>query len=198
MSTKAELREHLRAARIALTPAAHKSASEAVVSHLVSVLARLEAERVALYSAHGSELDVSSLCERDHRLMFAWPRVAPLPGPDALVFHYATLGSLRPGYRFLLEPAADHPLALDLDAVVTPALGFDVHGRRIGQGGGFYDRAIATFRAWPRPPIVIGVGFSVQVVDVLPDEPHDARVDMVVTEHGVVVGSSLLDPEPGG
>jgi 5-formyltetrahydrofolate cyclo-ligase len=65
------------------------------------------------------------------------------------------------------------------DLVVVPGLAFTRDGRRLGQGGGWYDRFLARTRC-PK----VGVCFDVQVVAELPVEDHDVVVDVVVTESG--------------
>jgi 5-formyltetrahydrofolate cyclo-ligase len=67
------------------------------------------------------------------------------------------------------------------DVVVLPGLAFTRAGDRLGQGGGWYDRFLTAVRA---DCTNIGVGFDVQLVDDLPIEAHDVRLDCVVTESG--------------
>ena len=72
------------------------------------------------------------------------------------------------------------------DVVIVPGLAFTSEGDRLGQGGGWYDRFLAGVRA---ECCTIGVGFVEQIVDALPMEDHDIRLDHVVTETGdIVVG----------
>jgi 5-formyltetrahydrofolate cyclo-ligase family len=70
------------------------------------------------------------------------------------------------------------------DVVIVPGLAFTAQGDRLGQGGGWYDRFLADVRPECR---TIGVGFVEQVVDALPVEVHDIRLDHVVTESGDIV-----------
>jgi 5-formyltetrahydrofolate cyclo-ligase len=67
------------------------------------------------------------------------------------------------------------------DIVVLPGLAFTIAGDRLGQGGGWYDRFLTEVRA---DCTKIGVGFDLQLVDHLPVESHDVRLDCVVTESG--------------
>jgi 5-formyltetrahydrofolate cyclo-ligase len=69
------------------------------------------------------------------------------------------------------------------DVVIVPGLAFTLHGDRLGQGGGWYDRFLAETR---EDCTAIGVGFDVQIVDELPVEVHDVRLHDVVTESGRV------------
>ncbi|MDJ0769945.1 MAG: 5-formyltetrahydrofolate cyclo-ligase [Ilumatobacter sp.] len=78
------------------------------------------------------------------------------------------------------DPAAhppDDPSRVDV--VIVPGLAFSLAGDRLGQGGGWYDRFLARTR---HDCTTIGVGFEPQVVAELPIEPHDVRVDLVITD----------------
>lgn len=69
------------------------------------------------------------------------------------------------------------------DVVVVPGLAFTPAGERLGQGGGWYDRFLPRLRD---DATTIGVAFDAQIVESLPVEDHDANVDVVVTESGIV------------
>ena len=94
---------------------------------------------------------------------------------------------LRPGVRGIPAPSAESPEVepAALDVVLTPGMAYDVFGLRIGTGGGYYDRVFGTSE---RRPLVVGVGFSFQLVweEALPFDPWDSTVDWVVTEREVV------------
>jgi 5-formyltetrahydrofolate cyclo-ligase len=69
------------------------------------------------------------------------------------------------------------------ELVVAPLLAFDRHGGRLGQGGGHYDRTLANLRAKGRV-FILGLAYAGQEVDAIPIEPHDQRLDAVLTEAG--------------
>ena len=72
-----------------------------------------------------------------------------------------------------------------VDVVIVPGLAFTSDGRRLGQGGGWYDR----FLAATRPDcLAIGVCFSAQLVDELPAEPHDVVLDCVIIDDMPAIG----------
>ncbi len=81
----------------------------------------------------------------------------------------------------------------ELDVVVVPGLAFDSAGRRLGRGGGFYDRYLARAcdvdetGSVTRGPLLCGVCFEFQVWEGLPTEDHDVRVDLLMTEGRLVV-----------
>lgn len=64
--------------------------------------------------------------------------------------------------------------------VVLPGRAFDSGGRRLGRGGGYYDRLLHTLVG---RCLVVGVGYEAQIVEHVPQEAHDAPVDWIVTEH---------------
>jgi 5-formyltetrahydrofolate cyclo-ligase len=77
----------------------------------------------------------------------------------------------------------DDPAAALPDVVIVPGVAFTAEGYRLGQGGGWYDRFLARVRD---DCVTIGVGFSPQLVDELPVEAHDVRLDVVVTDEVVL------------
>ncbi len=63
-----------------------------------------------------------------------------------------------------------------------PCVGFGPGGLRLGYGGGFYDRTLATLEP---APVTVGVGYSHGYIPWLDGEPHDVPLDAVLTEDGV-------------
>jgi 5-formyltetrahydrofolate cyclo-ligase len=113
---------------------------------------------------------------------FAFPRVAAKKQP--LHFHHLPSGREFVKSAFgVPEPAEDWPRAHP-DILLVPMLAFDRDGYRLGYGGGFYDMTLGALRA-AGPLRAIGVAFAGQEVEALPREPHDERLDAVVTEKGV-------------
>lgn len=94
-----------------------------------------------------------------------------------------------PGCRMIDGPfGAQVPEAgvwLRPQVVIVPLVAFDRDGGRLGYGGGFYDRTLEALRA-EGSVTAIGYAFGVQEVDGLPQEPTDQRLDMIVTEHGIL------------
>jgi 5-formyltetrahydrofolate cyclo-ligase len=73
------------------------------------------------------------------------------------------------------------PDPLTIDLVIVPGTAFTAGGDRLGQGGGWYDRFLRTVRP---TCVTIGVAFEPQLLEKLPIEPHDIRLDLVVTDAG--------------
>ena len=91
------------------------------------------------------------------------------------------------------EPDVDPAQALppeEMALVVAPLTGFDAHCRRLGMGGGWYDRSFAFRQRRSAPPWLVGVGFAAQQVPALPVEDWDVAVDALCTEQ------ATFYPEP--
>jgi 5-formyltetrahydrofolate cyclo-ligase len=137
------------------------------------------------YQPMGSEIDPAPLM---HRLAEtgARPCLPVAESRDApLEFRlWDPRAGLEPDAFGILAP----PLWADAvvpDLVICPLLGFDRRGHRLGQGAGHYDRTLANLRA-ARPVFVLGLAYSGQEVDELPDEAHDERLDAILTETGYI------------
>jgi len=92
-----------------------------------------------------------------------------------------SLEGLSIGPYGIKEPAEDESQRLaveDIDLVVTPGISFDKQNNRLGRGGGYYDRFLATI---PSTTLSIGLAFDFQIVDTLPSlEEHDSSVSCVL------------------
>lgn len=96
------------------------------------------------------------------------------PGPQG--FHTADYGILEP----ILVGASEMKLP-KADGLLIPGLGYDVNGYRLGRGKGFFDKALANFNG-----LKVGISFSKCLLEELPVEAHDARVDLLITEKGIL------------
>ncbi|MBO0766410.1 MAG: 5-formyltetrahydrofolate cyclo-ligase [Hyphomicrobiaceae bacterium] len=82
------------------------------------------------------------------------------------------------------EPKADKTV-LEPDILLLPLLAFDVQGRRLGYGGGFYDRTLAGLRA-VKSITAVGLAYDEQRVDAVPHLDYDQRLDWVLTPSGPI------------
>ena len=87
----------------------------------------------------------------------------------------------RPGVFGLPIPQGSPVLVPEV--VLMPPVGFDAKGYRLGYGGGFFDRTLASLSQ--HPPLKIGVGRELNRIATIHPQPHDIPMDVVVTERGV-------------
>lgn len=180
---KAALRREAESRRRALSPEQVQRWGGEVQRHLTALRVFKEGTRVALYAAQPFEVPLSSFITslQARGAVPLFPRV--VKGTRELAFHEGATWTTGPiGLR---EPTSDAPrCALErIDVFVVPGVAFTRDGRRLGRGGGYYDATLARRSSGAR---VIGVTFELNVVDDLPTEPHDVRVDSLATETGVL------------
>ena len=188
-------REHL-ARRRALPADEQARISADVARRLVMLPELLDARTLLLYAAQPDEVDVSGLPaalatiragQRDAtpctillpRVVDTTLELAVADGADA--DGHDLLAALRPGTFGLLEPPEGSRVidAGAVDVAVVPGVAFSPGGHRLGRGGGYYDRLLSRLRA---DCLVVGVCAAANIAEVLPSEPHDRPVDVVITD----------------
>jgi 5-formyltetrahydrofolate cyclo-ligase len=184
-AAKQTLRAELKARRTALTSRELQVAGDATARLITQLPEWKQAKTVCLYASFGGELPTDALLAlallEGKRLLL--PRVSHR---TQLTLHEVSdLGSLQPSRLGIREPKSSATVATLADAglILVPGLGFDGAGRRLGFGGGFYDRLLAKP---PRKTFLLGHAHAFQVVPRLPDEPHDIKVKAVATPQGVI------------
>ena len=158
-----------------------------------------QARQVAGYAALPGEVNLDGLFEylRNHGKEVLLPRYEGSGRGYVMVAVRNPDKETCPGNFGIREPRAGLPVAdtRGPDTVwLVPGLAFDRRGRRIGRGGGHYDRLLNGAAGYK-----IGLAFSWQLVPEVPAEPHDVRVDTVVTERETaVIPRSPQSQSPAG
>jgi 5-formyltetrahydrofolate cyclo-ligase len=99
----------------------------------------------------------------------------------------ADFNDLSPGHYGILEPEFERCKVIspnDIDAIIIPGLAFDECKRRLGYGGGYYDRFITGVR---NDCTRVAVCFDFQVLEYIPTESHDQRMDILVTDKRIAL-----------
>ncbi len=181
---KDRLRSAMRARRAGLSAEAVAAAGVAAVRRLESLPAIAAAGRVAAYRAVRGEVPLDELLRGARREVFTVPRVV---GADLEFVAWLDGQSHTSGSFGISEPVDGELVALaDHDTVLVPLVAFDGHCHRLGQGGGFYDRALAELRPEDRP-VTIGVAHWFQRVERVPTEQWDVPLDAVVTDRNLLI-----------
>lgn len=103
-------------------------------------------------------------------------------GKPLLMRSWSPGDAMAPAQWGIAEPLEDKP-EVEPDVVLVPLLAFDARGYRLGYGGGFYDRTLARLRKL-KPVIAVGVAYDEQMVDAVPAESYDQKLDWVLTPSG--------------
>jgi 5-formyltetrahydrofolate cyclo-ligase len=185
-SAKTALRLALRQRRRELAAEAQSAAEQAAALAQPPVMT--DGFVVAGYRASGGEIDPWPLMRR---LAEAGARLAlpvALDRASPLRFRAWTAGEPLTPDAFNIASPTDTAREIEPDLIIAPLLAFDRRGGRIGQGGGHYDRTLAALRA-RRPVFVLGLAYAGQEVAEIPLEPHDQRLDAILTEKAYIVPS---------
>jgi 5-formyltetrahydrofolate cyclo-ligase len=180
---KAALRQAILGRRDAADVASRSRDSQTITQKLRALPAYRAASVVAAYASFGSEIDTSEFLARiltDGKQLLL-PRVNSAQRVLELR-HVVDLGAdLVSGVWGIREPAERCPILslTEIEFVLVPGVAFTASGTRLGYGGGFYDRLLASL---DRRIARIAAAFQLQMVDQLPEGPRDQRVDQVVTQ----------------
>jgi 5-formyltetrahydrofolate cyclo-ligase len=183
------LRRSLRARRRRLTPEEQQQAAAHLAKLVATTHAFQTSRRIACYFPNDGEIDPTPLM----RTIWSRRKVCYLPVLSRLSHDRLWFAPVWPETAFApnkfgipepLAPLRSLVRAAQLDLILTPLVGFDAHGNRLGMGGGYYDRSLAFLRGrrhW-RKPRLLGIAHECQRVDKLIANPWDIPLDGVITD----------------
>lgn len=170
---KNKMRELLVQKRRVMSASDRQMYSQQILDQLEQMTCFLEAKTILLYYPIQNEVDVLPLVKkykREKTLLF------PVSHRRGMTVHpYAGNEHMHRGKFGIPEPTTP---AYDgeIDLVIVPAVAFDAKGRRLGRGGGYYDRFIKKLTH----TVLVGVGYDFQLVDEVPAVRHDQRVHRII------------------
>ena len=179
---KAALRNRAHTTRAAILNSTRTDAARAVAEHFFNAVPLKPGEIVAGYWRIKDEMDCQPILVR---LMDSFqPVCLPVVVGDEEPLELRLWEQGAPLYEAGFGTLAPSELAprVEPDVILMPLLGFDKRGTRLGYGGGYYDRTLATFS---KKPLLVGLAFAAQELDRIPREAHDVPLDAIVTEAGV-------------
>jgi len=181
--SKNRLRVKLKSLRALVSPSMAEAASQSVWNILAATPEFTKAKAVGAFASTPTEINTFSILENSlesGKKLFL-PRVAK----DKSGFDYYRVDSLKnlsPGHFGIPEPIGNRKAKWEeLDLVLVPGLAFDKKGNRLGYGQGYYDQALPRLKksCW-----TIGLAYSFQVDDEVPNSPRDVPVMALLTEKG--------------
>lgn len=176
----AERKQAARAAAIARREGCDPALGIQLARHLLATIPPPPGATISGFWPMGAEIDIRPLLwalhTRGHPILL--PETPKRGNP--LIFRAWHPGMTMVPERFgTFRPTG--PIATP-DLLLVPLLAFDRAGNRLGYGGGFYDRTLATL---PHAQ-TIGIAYAAQELDEVPTTDHDARLDAIATEHGII------------
>ena len=183
---KAELRRKLMNCLLAIPSEQRSERSRKACRNLVSTEQFQGASTIMMFLSLPHEVDTSEA------ILHAWQlgKAVAVPKISWQQRHMipVRINSLETGFSTgasgLRNPIAGMPVPFgEIDLVVTPALGFDKKGNRLGRGGSYYDRFFANEEL---KAARCGFGFTEQIVESIPVTEHDVPVDIIVTDEKII------------
>jgi len=183
---KVELRQEMRNRLLALSAEQRKEKSRKACRNLISTEQYQDASIIMMYLSLPHEVDTTEA------ILHAWQlgKTVAVPKISWQQRHMIAvqITSLDTGFSTgawgLRNPMTGVPIPFgQIDLVVTPALGFDRKGNRLGRGGSFYDRFFANKDLTAAR---CGLAFAEQILESVPTMEHDEPVELLVTDEEVV------------
>lgn len=191
---KKRLREKLLGKRNAIPPERKVQKEAAIESRLFGLDLFKKANTVLLYVSFRSEVDTRRYLQD----VIQMGKKLILPVVDTRhrilkLYELKDTAELVPGYMRIPEPGVRNnrrvPLN-DVDLVIIPGTGFDLKGNRLGYGGGYYDRLLSyeakQLAKTDKHIPTVALAFEEQIGEEIPAEPHDIKVDMIVTDERLI------------
>ncbi len=187
MNEKTAIRAEVLKKRDSLSPETRKKKDLLIREKILSLPEFQQAEVVFFFASFRSE--VSTFKQIEDAL--ALGKKVLLPSVDKQdrelrLYNIKELSEVSPGYMGIPEPNVSEDRERDINdaqLVVMPGAAFDLSGNRLGYGGGYYDKLLPHLR---RKIPLIALAYEEQLADSLPLEPHDIRVNVIVTDRRVI------------
>lgn len=191
MCPRTLLRKQLRARRRQLSRQQRIEASEQLADHVAASRLFCRSQRIAAYLPVDGEMDPTPLIELawSMRKKIYLPVLTPPYSGKLWFVRYQPYSRMVKNKFGIPEPVVDHRQRIHttaLDLVLTPLVGFDNQGNRLGMGGGFYDCTFAFLnnREHLKKPRLLGIAYENQRVDKLDTEAWDVQLHSAATEQG--------------
>lgn len=181
---KNKVRELLVQKRRMMLAADRAESSELILQQLEKMQCFREAKTILIYYPVQNEVDVLPLVKRykkEKMILF------PVSHRHGMTVHpYAGNEMMHRGKFGIPEPTTP-AYEGKIDLVIVPAVAFDEKGRRLGRGGGYYDRFIKK----QTHATLIGVGYDFQLIEEVPVARHDQRVHRIILPSQTILVSSV-------
>ena len=179
---KNKLRRSLKARRLAMGKSEREQKDHEIRQNLMALPQLQLAKSIFCFISNAAEVDTRALIKllmaQDRQLSV--PKIVAEQPMQAVIFK--CWEDLEVAQLGILSPRNTKPVATTVDITLTPGLGFSPKGARLGYGRGYYDRWFATHGGG----LKIALAYELQLVDELPTDENDVRVDLIVTEQRVI------------
>lgn len=179
---KEKIRNKTKERRSAIMPQDKTKFDDMIMHHLLDTPEWKNAKKILIYVSLPDEVNTVQLIkkclQKKHIIVPKSHRKT-----QTLTLHLIdSFDELKDGEYGILEPEvhSQHCMPEEIDLAIIPGVAFDLTGHRIGYGAGYFDQLNSQLRCKK-----IGLAYSIQIVDNIPAEKHDQKVDMLITEDSI-------------
>ncbi|MEN2985405.1 MAG: 5-formyltetrahydrofolate cyclo-ligase [Thermodesulfovibrionaceae bacterium] len=176
---KLELRKKMLDIRKSIPFLLRKKKEIKIFEGVIELVKTYSAKSILLYASYNDEVDTWRIFDYciNNSIKTAFPKVDKNKR-ELKIYWINKKEDLVPGYKGILEPKNNNSAKIeDIDLLLVPGVVFDERCFRIGYGGGFYDKLLRNKRS-----LAVGLAYEEQIVKSIPEEAHDIRVDLVITD----------------
>lgn len=185
--TKQKIRQAFLKKRDMLPADLKKEKDELIKKHIIEQPEFIKAKTVLFYASFRSEVDTKEIIN----ISLKTGKTVILPQVDnkektLKLYEIKDINELSPGYMQIMEPRVPEERLkslADIDLILIPGAAFDLQGNRLGYGAGFYDKLLSTLK---KKILIIAPAYEEQVAEKIVAEPHDVKVDRIITDKRII------------
>lgn len=150
--------------------------SEMIINKIFDSKGYKKAKNIFSYISFNNEVDTTKILNSGKRIY-----VPLIKDKDILITKYDKENLVENKYG-ILEPSIIKPIEIsEIDLIIVPGIAFDINKNRLGFGGGFYDKILKNTKA-----IKIAPAHDFQILNSIPTEIHDIKMDIIITEKRII------------
>lgn len=161
--------------------------SKIILNKLYRLSEFKKSKKILFYVSFGSEVNTIDAIKKTLSIN----KLVILPKVDSKnrnlkLYQIDKIEDISPGYKNIFEPLEIEDKFFritDIDLIIVPGVAFDPYGNRLGYGGGYYDIVLSRKNVNTK---TIALAFEEQLVELLPTEEHDIKVDIIITEKKII------------
>jgi len=159
--------------------------SDAIAQRLFAMPVFVNSDNILLYASLPDEVKTRGILEKSFSTKKVLLPIINKGTREIELGEAENFAELVKGCCGILEPPRKSNTDLSaIDLVIVPGRAFDAQGNRLGRGGGFYDKLLLNINC-PK----VAIAFESQIIEKVPHEPHDIKVDKIVTEKRIIICS---------
>jgi 5-formyltetrahydrofolate cyclo-ligase len=191
LTGKSDIRKYILSRRDSIREEIRKDKDREIKERLLALSEFKASHKILLYASFRSEVDTFDLL----KYCVAHGKVVVLPKVDKQdnelkLYEIKDTGELISGYLGISEPDVPEDRLMNvehMDLILVPGVAFDEKCNRLGYGKGFYDKLLSGVRGQgSRVKGLIAMAYEEQIVEALPSEPHDIKMDKIITDKRII------------